>query len=97
MEPPHIFLISGIERTMALCIQISLSIIVWHAINKKRLLWLFPVAIVSHAIIDFPAALAQAGAIKNMYVVEILVFAEAIIIAFVAWRIYRKQTKTYLI
>jgi uncharacterized membrane protein YhfC len=87
---PHIFLISGIERTMALCIQISLSIIVWHAVNKKGLLWLFPLAIVSHAIIDFPPALAQAGAIKNVYMVEILLFAGAMIIAFITWTIYKK-------
>jgi uncharacterized membrane protein YhfC len=87
---PHIFLISGMERAMALCIQISLSIIVWHAVNKKGLLWLFPIAIVSHAIIDFPPALAQTGAIKNTYLVEIWVLAGAITISLITWAIYKK-------
>jgi uncharacterized membrane protein YhfC len=75
---PYMFLIGGIERIFAIVIQISLSVIVFYAVFCKGKWWLFPVAIALHAIIDAPAALGQTGALKNVFLIEGLVFAGSI-------------------
>ncbi|MDR0320615.1 MAG: YhfC family intramembrane metalloprotease [Treponema sp.] len=66
----YMFLLSGIERTFAIIIQISLSVIVFYSVFCKNKMWLFPLAILLHAIIDLPAAAYQVGVIKNVLLVE---------------------------
>jgi len=72
---PAMLLISGAERMMALGIQISLSVVVYYAVYKPRKLWLFPLAILLHALADCPAALFQTGVIANVWAVEGIVLA----------------------
>jgi uncharacterized membrane protein YhfC len=86
----HLFLIGGLERIAALAIQISLSVLMWIAVNNRKL-WLYPVAIALHALIDVPAALAQAGILKSTLLIETIVFALAAATVIVAVRVYRKQ------
>jgi uncharacterized membrane protein YhfC len=81
---PYLFLIGGIERVFAICIQISLSIIVFYSVYGKNKLWLYPFSIILHAIINIPAAAMQVGVIKNMFLVELLVFIGAIISIIIA-------------
>jgi uncharacterized membrane protein YhfC len=80
---PYMFLISGLERLMAIVIQISLSIIVFYSVYNKKL-YLFPLAVLIHAIIDFPAAAFQVGVIKNVFLVEGIVLIFAVASAFFA-------------
>jgi len=77
---PAMLFLSGAERMMALVIQISLSVAVYYAVYKPRKIWLFPLAILLHALVDCPVALFQVGAITNVWLVEgvILVFAVAL-------------------
>ena len=58
---PWMFLVGGGERVLAVAIQISLSIVVWVAVTRPGHLWMYPLAIVLHAISDLPAAIAQTG------------------------------------
>ncbi|MDR2784215.1 MAG: YhfC family intramembrane metalloprotease [Treponema sp.] len=81
---PYLFLASGIERIFAICIQLSLSIIVFYSVYEKNKLWLYPFSIILHAIIDIPAAAMQVGVIKNMFLVEILLFIGAILSIIIA-------------
>ncbi|MDR0761303.1 MAG: YhfC family intramembrane metalloprotease [Treponema sp.] len=81
---PYLFLVSGIERIFAICIQLSLSIMVFYSVYGKNKLWLYPFAIILHAIIDIPAAAMQVGVIKNTILVELLVFIGAIISIIIA-------------
>jgi uncharacterized membrane protein YhfC len=67
---PYMFLVGGIERLMAIAVQLSLSIIVFYAVFGKNKVWLYPLAIVIHAIVDIPAILFQIGGIKSIFVVE---------------------------
>jgi len=69
-SPPAMFLVSGAERVFALGIQISLSVLVYYSVYKSRKLWLFPLAILLHALMDCPAALFQAGVLTNVWLVE---------------------------
>ena len=64
--PSYMFLISGLERMAALTIQISLSVLVFYAVYENRRVWLYPLAILLHAAVDAPAALMQAGVLKNV-------------------------------
>jgi uncharacterized membrane protein YhfC len=92
---PYMFLIGGIERIFAIVIQISLSLIVYYSVYGKNKIWLFPLAIILHAIIDIPAVAMQAGLIKSMLLVEGLVFLGAIIVTLFAIKIH-KQLKEKL-
>lgn len=83
------------ERILAIALHVSLSVVVFASIKMKGKLWLFPAAIALHAIFDVPAALYQRGVITNMALMELLLFVEAVIIAFVAVKIY-KQLKSEL-
>jgi uncharacterized membrane protein YhfC len=54
------FLIGGIERVFAIGVHISLSALVFHAVfGTKRRQWLYPLAIIIHALGDIPAVLYQ--------------------------------------
>lgn len=72
-----LFFISGIERCFAIAIQIGLSILVIYAVKNRKYIY-FILAILIHALIDFPAALAQKG-ILNIWIVEGVAFAACII------------------
>jgi uncharacterized membrane protein YhfC len=85
-----LFLISGFERVFAIAIQISLSVIVWYAVTTKGKLWLYPAAILLHALIDVAAAVYQTGAALNIYLVEGSVAAAAVIVAVLAWLVHKK-------
>jgi len=58
---PAMFLVGGGERILAIAIQLSLSMLVWVAVTHKGRWWLYPLAIVLHAVCDLPAAIAQTG------------------------------------
>jgi uncharacterized membrane protein YhfC len=84
----YMFLISGIERALAVSMQISFSVIVFYAVYKK--IWLFPAAILLHAIVDIPAAAMQVGLINNVFLVEFFVFISAILSVIIAKYAHKK-------
>jgi uncharacterized membrane protein YhfC len=79
---PYMFLIGGIERMMAIAVQLSLSVMVFYAVFGKNKLRLYPLAVIFHAIVDLPAVLFQIGVIKNIFMVEgiILVLAAGMVL-----------------
>ena len=87
---PAMFLLPGFERMFALTIHIALSVIVFYSVYENRRLWLYPAAIVLHALIDAPAALAQAGVLTNVLWIEALVFLCAVALALIAAYTHRK-------
>ena len=93
-SPSYLFLLGGIERVFAICIQISLSIIVFYSVYGKNKLWLYPFSVILHAIIDMPASMMQAGLIKNIYMVELLALISAVSLVIIAWYIHKKLKQT---
>lgn len=80
----------GIERIMAMAIQIALSIIVLYAVKERKYIY-YIIAILLHALIDFPAVLYQVGVIKNVFFVEGIIFIVAVLInIYVFKKIIRK-------
>lgn len=72
-----LFFISGIERCFAIAIQIGLSILVIYAVRNRNYIY-YLLAILIHALIDFPAALYQKG-VGAIWIVEIVAFAACVI------------------
>jgi uncharacterized membrane protein YhfC len=88
--PPSMLFLAGAERLLALAIQISLSAIVFYAVYQPRKLWLFPLAILLHAVADCPAALAQAGVIESVWLVEGLAAVSAAALAAFAVLLHKR-------
>jgi uncharacterized membrane protein YhfC len=81
---PYLFLLGGIERIFSIGVHLSLSIIVFYSVYGKNKLWLYPFAIILHAIIDIPAAAMQVGVIKSTTLVELLILIGTIISIIIA-------------
>jgi uncharacterized membrane protein YhfC len=87
---PYIFLMGGIERIFAIAIQISLSVIVFYSVYSTGKRWLFPLAILLHAIIDCPIAIMQTGVITNVFLVEGIAAISAVLLGCFAVRVHKK-------
>ncbi|WP_160677373.1 YhfC family glutamic-type intramembrane protease [Clostridium sp. C8-1-8] len=68
---------SGFERLLAFTIQLALSFVVLYGIRKRRTIYLL-IAILMHAIVDFPAALYQMKIITSLPLVEVITCAFAV-------------------
>jgi uncharacterized membrane protein YhfC len=88
--PSYMFLLSGVERIFAISIQISLSVMVFYSVFCKNKLWLFPLTILLHAIIDISPAAFQVGIIKNILLVYILLCLSATIIVILTIFLHKK-------
>lgn len=89
-SPSYIWGIASIERICAIIIQIALSLIVLYAIKERKNIYLL-LAILIHAVIDFPAALHQAGVIKSIAIIEEF----SIIVAVIALAFIVKSKKLF--
>ncbi|WP_062108361.1 YhfC family intramembrane metalloprotease [Bacillus niameyensis] len=75
--PSYLIWLGGLERLSAIAIHLGLSVLVLYAITSKKWIY-YPLAIVIHALFDFPAALYQTGTITNIFVVEFIILLFAI-------------------
>ena len=77
------------ERLSAITLHLGLSILVWAAVRKGgKWLWLFPAAILLHALVDALAVILSKSA--SILVIELIVMALAIAVAGLAWIVARK-------
>lgn len=77
------------ERFSALILHLGLSMLVWVAVRKGgKWLWLFPAAIVLHAIVDAGAVLLQKS--TSLVPLELIVMAEAIAVAAIGYTVAKK-------
>ena len=77
------------ERFSALILHLGLSMLVWVAVRKGgKWLWLFPAAIVLHAIVDAGAVLLQKS--TGLVPLELIVMAEAIAVAAIGYTVAKK-------
>ena len=77
------------ERFSALVLHLGLSLLVWAAVRKGgKWLWLFPAAILLHALVDAGAVLLQKSA--GMVPLELIVTAEAVAVAAIGYMVAKK-------
>lgn len=88
---PADFLVSIVERIAAVVIHISCSVLVWFgAKGGGRRFWLFPLALLLHALVDAVAVvLARQG--FNIWVVEGVIYGMAAALAWFAALVWRKS------
>lgn len=82
---PAYFLVGGGERILAIAIQLSLSLLVWIAVTHKGRWWLFPLAILLHAVCDTPAAIAQTGHLSVGLTEGVTAVAAVAVSAYALW------------
>ncbi len=87
--PPLMFLVGALERIGAITIQIALSVLVYYAVQRRDKIWLYPLAILLHALVDVPAAMAQAGLLSSLLVIELAVLVSAVLIVILAVLVHR--------
>ena len=75
------------ERFVCVFIQISLSVIVYKAVKKRKIKY-FISAVFLHDFIDLFAFFYQRGIIKNIYVVEAIICLLSILLSRYAYKLY---------
>lgn len=71
--------ITMFERISAMMLHIGLSMLVFIAAREKKYIYLYPLAILIHAMIDAPAALYQYQVLHSLVVVESVAFIMGIV------------------
>lgn len=90
---PLMFLTGFIERFAAIAIHISLSVVVWAAIKEKKNFWLFPVAILLHALVDgIMSFLSKSGV--SFVIIEIINYLWAAALVVLAVYVWKKFVKS---
>ena len=86
--PSAEYLLAGVERMAAFAIQVSLSILIFKAVSRKKYAYI-PLAILLHAGVGFAIGLYQMKVITNIYLLEggLAIYAAAV--AVFAYRQYQ--------
>ena len=79
------------ERLSALILQLGLSLLVWTAVRRGgKWLWLFPAAILLHALVDGVVVILSKSV--GMVYVEVVISAIAVAVGAMGWMLGRKMT-----
>ena len=95
--PSWHFLLGSVERILAIIVQISFSVLVWFAAKEKKRVYLYPIAILLHLIVDAAAAIL-AGKNVSLVLVEALIAAFAVISVLIAgktWELHAAAPGTH--
>lgn len=90
--PATTFLVSIVERIGAVALHISLSVLVWFAVKNKKRFWLFPLAIVLHALVD-AIAVVMSRFVSNIWLIEAAVYLLAGVCVVLAVIVYKRNSK----
>ena len=90
-QNPLMYLLIPVERIPAIAIHISLSVIVWFAVKNRNQLYLYPLAILIHAIFD-----AIAGSLSlmkvNIVIIEVSFYIMAIPVICLGIALWKKNS-----
>lgn len=92
LAEPIWYILNCFERMAAVLLHISLSVVVFEAAHNKKRVWLYPAAILAHALFDVPAALYQKGVLQ-LWMCEIWLFVNVAIISVIVYRLYKGMKK----
>ncbi len=90
--PPWQFLLGIVERCFAVIMQIALSVLVWFAAKKKGRGFLFPAAILLHAVVDGVTVILTGIGLSSL-AVEGAVGAMAILLALLSKSVWNREHK----
>lgn len=87
-----ISLVAVFERLLAMTLHVSLSVWVFRAAKEKGKLWLYPAAILAHAIADLPAVLGQKQIIP-IWAIYVIMAILGVILVCITVKIYKSMKK----
>ena len=87
---PTVFLISIIERIGAVAFHMSASVLVWFAVKNPKRWYLYPGAIVLHALLDMIAAFGNSMGLPIM-LIELLLYIYAALTVLLAVIVWKKE------
>lgn len=80
-------LVNVIERIIAMTLHVCMSIFVMKAASVKGKIWLFPAAILLHAVFDVTPALYQRQVITSQWLVELIIAAGTAVIVLITIKV----------
>ncbi len=89
--PSSSFLLSSLERLIAVALHIALSVLVYAAAKKAKRFWLFPAAILLHAFVDAVLVILANGFGLNLFLAEGILAVMTAAIALFAVKVYRSM------
>ena len=88
---PWTYLLAIVERCVAIVTHISLSVLVWFAAKKPGKAWLFPLAILLHAVLDGLTVIL--AAFLPVYAVEACLVGMALLLALLARTVWKRNAE----
>lgn len=82
-SPAYLFLLTGYERILIFILRLDLSIFIYTAVSKKKYFFLFPTAILLHALFLLPTLLSQRAVFGTGN--EIIIIIEGILTIFISF------------
>ena len=89
-QPSSVFLAAGIERIVAICLHLALSVLIWMVVTQKLPMWGYPLAIGLHAVSNIAAALYQFGVI-GLWTSEVITAAVTVCVCLLVRQFYRSR------
>jgi len=86
---PAEFFVGMIERVGALAFHVGASVLVYLAATRQASFWLYPLAVLLHLLLDFPAGLFQAGVITSIWLIEAIVIVFSGLVLWFALKLLR--------
>ena len=90
--PSWLFLVSILERGAAMVAHLSLSVLVWFAATRRGKLWLYPLAIGLHMLLDTGTVILNGMGVP-LIVLELLIWAVGLLFAALARSLWRRETR----
>ena len=94
-SPAIYSLIAGIERMIAITLQIALSVIVFVGVKNKGKNYLIFIAILIHAFVDFMAVILME--FTNVYLTETVILILTLVTVFFAYRLYKEMKSKMIV
>lgn len=88
--PSWMFLVSVLERGGAVIAQLALSVLVWTAVKKRDCLWMYPLAILLHLLLDLTAVVVNGFGVPVLLVEGVIWLMALLMAALAAWTWKRK-------
>jgi len=87
---PYMFLLTGIERIFAICVQMCLSVFVFYSVysKKEKMVFLFQASILIHAAIGTTAAAYQVKVLPNVLAVEAILALSTVVLIFFTFKLH---------
>lgn len=89
--PPQLFLISIVERIPAVALHISLSVLVWFSVKDKGRFWLYPLAVLLHAVVDAVVVIMSRNGM-NVWIIEVVLYVMSGCCIVIARKVWNKAT-----